>query len=124
MPSLPQFSQIRLVLGPPRSLSLLAVCGREAVPKAEEERVTNHVAHLDTHKSVGVSWAVVECSQQVQRSDPLQHLEHHNWSAVSSFGLPCTKRIRTYLLPDNTYTKFIFSYLTLLFAFLSCRLTL
>jgi len=37
---------------------------------------------------------------------------------------PCTKRIRTYLLPDNRHTKFILSYITCLFAFLSCTLTL
>lgn len=59
MPSLPQFSQVRLVLGPPRSLSLLVLCGREAAPKVEEERVTDYVADLDTQKTMGLSWALV-----------------------------------------------------------------
>lgn len=30
---------------------LLAVCGSEAAPTAEEERVQDHLTHLDIHKS-------------------------------------------------------------------------
>jgi len=50
---IPWFSLARLVLRPPRSLTLLAVSGSEVVPAAEQGRVRHHLNGLDIiHKSV------------------------------------------------------------------------
>ena len=49
------FPPVGLALRVPRSLSLLAVCGHEAVPTVKEDRVKNHldICQLDIHESMG-----------------------------------------------------------------------
>lgn len=44
-----QFSVVRSALWLPRSVSLLAACRCEAVPTVGEDRIEEHLIHLDIH---------------------------------------------------------------------------